>query len=61
VGDGRTERAGGGALGIDMNPLIVPGGIGVGVDVALGDLDPRALPELGPGVDLEEIGRSLDG
>jgi hypothetical protein len=50
-----------GALGIDVDPLMVPGGVGVGVDVALGDLDPRALTELGATLEIEEVGRILNG
>jgi F-type H+-transporting ATPase subunit epsilon len=39
VGDRRTERAGGGPLDVDVDPLVVPGQVGEAVDHLLGDLE----------------------
>ena len=46
MGDGRAERAVGGALGIDVDPLAVARGVGEQVDPFLADADPLADAEL---------------
>ena len=42
VGDRAAERAGLGPLGVDVDPLVVAGGVGELVDLLLGDLVPLA-------------------
>jgi hypothetical protein len=44
VRDGAAERAGRGPLPVDVDPLMVAGGVGEGVDPLLGDLEPAAVP-----------------
>ncbi len=46
VGDGATEGPACRPLGIDVNPLMVVGGVGEEVDTILGDLQPFGWPEL---------------
>ena len=43
--DRRAEWAFLGALGIDVDPLVVAGRLGEGVDLLLRDLDPARRPE----------------
>src|SRR5690606_22246942 len=57
VGDRRTERAVGGALGLDVDPLAVAGCFGEGGALGLRDLVPRADAELLPA----ELGQLADG
>ena len=42
----RAERPGGGALGVDVDPLVVAGGVGERVDPLLVDRDPVAVAEV---------------
>ena len=44
--DGAAERAALGALHVDVDPLVVAGGLGERVDPLLGDLDPVAGADL---------------
>jgi hypothetical protein len=46
VGDRAPEGPVLGALGVDVDPLVVAGGVGERVDPLLGDLVPVALPEM---------------
>ena len=41
-----TERAGRRLLGVHVDPLVVAGGVGEGVDPILGDLDPVAVAQV---------------
>ena len=50
MGDGAAERAGGGALGVDVDPLVVVGGVGEGVDALLVDGEPGAVAEVCIGI-----------
>ena len=46
MGDRRPERPVLRALGIDVDPLVVAGGVGELIDPVLGDLQPLAVPEV---------------
>ena len=46
MGDRPAERAGLGPLGVDVDPLVVAGGVGEQVHPLLGDLDPVAVAEV---------------
>ena len=46
VRDRPAEGPGGGALGVDVDPLVVAGGVGEGLDPLLRDVDPRRGAEL---------------
>ena len=46
VGDRRPVRAGRGTLGIDVDPLVVAGGVGERVHAFLRDLEPIAVAEV---------------
>src|SRR5438874_10048950 len=46
VGDRPAEEGPPGALGVDVDVLVVAGGVGEGVDALLGDLQPLAHAEL---------------
>ena len=46
MGDGLTEGAGLCPLDVDVDPLVVIGGIGEAVDPVLGDLAPPAVAEV---------------
>ena len=46
MGDGPPERAGLGPLDVDVDPLVVAGGIGEQVDLLLGHLAPLAVAEV---------------
>ena len=46
VRDRRAERAVGGALRVDVDPLVVVGCVGERVDALLGHLEPVRRPEL---------------
>jgi len=48
VRDGPAEGAVGGPLGVDVNPLVVVGGIREKIDALLCDLEPLARAELTP-------------
>jgi hypothetical protein len=43
MGDWSAEGAALGPLGIDVDPLVITGGVGELVDLFLGDLVPRAV------------------
>jgi hypothetical protein len=45
VRDRSAERAGGGAFGVDVDPLVVAGRVGELADLLLGHLVPRTRPE----------------
>ena len=47
VRDRPAEGAAGGPLRIDVNPLMILGGVGEEVDALLGDLQPFGGPEFG--------------
>ena len=47
MADGRAERAGGGALTVDVDPLVVAGRLRERIDALLGDLDPGGGTVLG--------------
>ena len=49
--NGRLRRA----LGVDVDPLVVAGGVGEGVDLGLGDLVPVADAELLADLGLEFV------
>ena len=53
VGDGAAEGTGLGPLGIDVDPLVVAGGVGEQVDLLLGDLDVVAVAEVLPDLVLQ--------
>src|SRR5215467_3161767 len=55
VRDSAAERPGGGPLAVHVDPLVVAGRVGEGVDPVLGDLQPAGVPEVGPGQRLELI------
>ncbi|GAA2135856.1 hypothetical protein GALLR39Z86_38230 [Glycomyces algeriensis] len=42
MGDRAAEGPGGGALGVDVDPLVVAGGVGERVDAVLLDREPLA-------------------
>jgi len=46
VGNGLAERSTGGALRVDMNPLVIPGGICKQVDPLLVDQQPVAEAQM---------------
>lgn len=45
--DGAAERPGRGALRVDVDPLVVTGGVGEQGDLLLGDGEPVAVAEMG--------------
>lgn len=47
--DGRAERAVGGPLGVDVDPLVIAGRVGEEVDPVLFDGDPLADTDVGTG------------
>ena len=49
MGDGRPERAGSRLLGVDVDPLVVAGSRGEGVDLVLGDRVSVGVAEVGAG------------
>ena len=56
VGDRAAERAGLGAFDVDVDPLVIAGGLGELVDLVLGDLDVRAVAEMLADQALELVG-----
>ena len=56
MGDRAAERAGLGALGVDVDPLVVAGRVGEGVHLFLGDLDVGAVAEVLADEGLEFVG-----
>ena len=46
MSDRPTEGALGRPLGIDVDPLMIAGGLGEGVDALLGDFQPVAVAEV---------------
>src|SRR4051794_35677195 len=46
MGDGAAERAGRSALDVDVDPLVVTGGVGEPIHAVLVDLQPVAAAEL---------------
>src|SRR5690242_1060634 len=55
VRDRAAERPGGGPFAVHVDPLVVAGRVGEGVDAVLGDLQPAGVPEVGPGQRLEFV------
>jgi hypothetical protein len=47
MGDGASERTGRRLLRLDVDPLMVVGGVGEGINPILGDLEPVTDPDLG--------------
>ena len=47
--DRGAERTGGGSLDIGVDPLVIAGGLGEGIDLLLADHAPFADAELGAG------------
>ena len=50
VGDRASERSGLGPLHVDVDPLVVAGGVGEQVDLLLGHLVPLAVAQVLPDV-----------
>ena len=46
MGDRRAEWSGGRTLGVDVDPLVIVGGVGERVDPILADLPPFAVSEM---------------
>ena len=46
MGDGAAERSGLGPLDVDVDPLVVAGGVGEQVDLLLGHLVPLAVAQV---------------
>src|SRR5581483_7474416 len=60
VGDRAAERPRLGPLRVDVDPLVVVGGVGEGVHPLLGDLQPAALAQVLPGQG-PDAGQPVDG
>ena len=60
MGDRAAERSGVGLLDVDVDPLVVAGGVREQVDLILGDLDVRAVAEMLADETLELVG-AVDG
>ncbi len=56
--DGRAERTFGSTSRVDMDPLMVAGGVGELVDPVLGDLQPIAGSEVGANRGGDLVGRA---
>ena len=58
MGDRAAERRLRGALGVDVDPLVVAGDVGEGVDLVLGDVEPLADAQLlaDPGLEVVDAG-----
>src|SRR5262249_24705887 len=60
-GDGAAEGTGLGPLDVDVDPLVVAGGVGELVHLVLGDLDPVAVAEVLADAGLEPVDAVDDG